>query len=51
VDVRDVAQVFELSLNADLVGHESFYIAADNSFMKQPTNELMGRFYPDSYDS
>jgi nucleoside-diphosphate-sugar epimerase len=48
VDVRDVAQAFELALNAQLPGHESFYIAADNSFMKQPTNELMRRFYPDT---
>jgi nucleoside-diphosphate-sugar epimerase len=48
VDVRDVAQAFELALNAELAGHESFYIAADNSFMKQPTSELMRRFYPDT---
>jgi len=48
VDVRDVAQAFELALNAELVGHESFYIAADNSFMKGPTSELMRRFYPNT---
>jgi nucleoside-diphosphate-sugar epimerase len=46
VDVRDVAQAFELAINAELPGHEAFYIAADNSFMKRPTSELLRRFYP-----
>jgi nucleoside-diphosphate-sugar epimerase len=48
VDVRDVAQAFELALKAELPGHESFYIAANNSFMKQPTAELIQRFYPET---
>jgi nucleoside-diphosphate-sugar epimerase len=48
VDVRDVSQAFELALNADLPGHEAFYIAADNSFMKQSTEELMRRFYSET---
>jgi nucleoside-diphosphate-sugar epimerase len=48
VDVRDVAQAFELALNTELSGHESFYIAAANSFMKRPTSELLRRFYPDT---
>jgi UDP-glucose 4-epimerase len=46
VDVRDVAQAFELALNVELAGHESFYIAADNSFMKRPTGDLLRHFYP-----
>ena len=48
VDVRDVAQAFELALNVELPGHESFYIAANNSFMKQPSEELMRRCYPET---
>jgi len=46
VDVRDVAQAFEHALTVNLPGHEAFFVAANNSFMKIPTHELMRRFYP-----
>lgn len=48
VDSRDAAQAFRLGLEADLTGHHPFVIAARDSFMKEPTRDLMARFYPDA---
>jgi nucleoside-diphosphate-sugar epimerase len=48
VDVRDVARAFERALEVNLPGHESFFIAADNSFMKIPTSQLIRQYYPDT---
>lgn len=48
IDGRDVARVCQSALEADLSGHEAFFIAAPNTFMKTPTVELVGQFYPDT---
>ncbi|MEM6282073.1 MAG: NAD(P)-dependent oxidoreductase [Chloroflexota bacterium] len=46
VDSRDVAQATQLALEADIEGHEPFFISAANSFMNQPTAPLIEEFYP-----
>lgn len=48
VDARDAAQACRLALEADLSGHEAFFITAPNTFMKTPTAELVRRFYPET---
>lgn len=48
IDARDAAQACRLALNADLKGHEPFFIAAPNTFMQTPTAELVRRYYPKS---
>jgi nucleoside-diphosphate-sugar epimerase len=46
IDGRDVAEACRLSLQVDLGGHHAFFIAAPNTFMKTPTDELVKQFYP-----
>ncbi len=48
IDARDAAQAFRLSLEANIAGHEPFFVAAPNTFMKTPTVDLVRRFYPDT---
>lgn len=48
IDGRDVAQVCQLALETDFSGHQAFFVAAPNTFMKTPTLELVHRFYPDT---
>ena len=48
VDVRDVAQACRRAMEAEVTGFEAFIVAAPDSFMKAPTEELMGRFYPEA---
>jgi nucleoside-diphosphate-sugar epimerase len=48
VDARDVGQASRLALEADLTGHEPFFIAAPNTFMKTPSADLARQFYPES---
>lgn len=48
VDSRDAAQACRLALSADLKGHEAFFIAAPNTFMKTPTADLVRKFYPET---
>ncbi len=48
IDGRDVAQACQLALEVDLSGHQPFFIAAPNTFMKTPTVALMRQFYPDA---
>ena len=46
VDVRDVAQSCRLALAAPLEGAEVFAIAAADSVMNRPSDELMGEVFP-----
>lgn len=48
VDARDAAQACRRALEVDLTGHEAFFIAAPDTFMKTPTAELVRRFYPEA---
>lgn len=48
VDARDVAQACRLSLTANLTGHQAFFIAAPDTFMQTPSQELARAFYPHS---
>lgn len=46
VDARDVAETVRLSLEAELSGHQPFYIAAPDTFMETPSRDLARAFYP-----
>ncbi len=46
VDPRDVAQACRLSLNLKGIDHETFFITGDNTFSKEPSLELIKRYYP-----
>jgi nucleoside-diphosphate-sugar epimerase len=48
IDARDAAQAFRLALQADIRGHEPFFVAAPNTFIKVPTLDLIRRCYPDT---
>jgi len=48
IDARDAAQAFRLSLEANVAGHEPFFVAAPNTFMKTPTVDLVRQCYPDT---
>jgi len=48
VDTRDVAQAVHKALQADIIGHEAFFISAANSFMTEPTVSLVEQFYPNA---
>jgi nucleoside-diphosphate-sugar epimerase len=50
VDVRDAAMACRLALEAKLSGHHVFNVAAPASNMREPTPELIRRFYPDLKD-
>lgn len=46
IDTRDVAQACQLALEADISGHEAFYISAGNTFMKIDSALLARQYYP-----
>lgn len=46
IDTRDVAGACRLALEADISGHEPFYISAANSFMKTDSESLAQQYYP-----
>lgn len=46
VDARDVAEACRLALEYPQPGFEAFYIAAPDTLMRQPTLELVERYYP-----
>lgn len=46
IDTRDVARACRLALEADISGHEAFYISARNTFMKTDSASLAQRYYP-----
>ena len=46
VDTRDVARACRLALEADISGHEAFYISARNTFMKTDSASLAQAYYP-----
>jgi len=48
IDTRDVAGACRLALEADISGHEAFYISAPNSFMKTDSLQLAQTYYPDA---
>ena len=48
IDTRDVARACRLGLEADIRGHEAFYISARNTFMKTDTLSLAQTFYPET---
>jgi nucleoside-diphosphate-sugar epimerase len=48
IDARDAAQSCRLALHADIHGHEPFFVAAPDTFMKTPTVDLVHRCYPDA---
>lgn len=48
IDARDAAQAFGLALEANISGHEPFFIAAPNTFMKTLTADLVRQCYPDT---
>ena len=47
VDARDVAQCTRLALEKDVPGAEAFLVAAADTCMTQPNDELLAEFYPD----
>ena len=48
IDTRDVATACRLALEADISGHEAFYISAPNSFMKTDSLQLAQAYYPEA---
>ena len=46
VDTRDVARACRLALEADISGHEAFYISARNTFMQADSLSLARAYYP-----
>jgi len=50
VDVRDVAQAVEKSLEAPGIRHETLLISADRTFQKRPSLELAEQFLPEGIE-
>jgi nucleoside-diphosphate-sugar epimerase len=50
IDARDAAAAFRLSLEAEFIGHRIFNVAAPTSNMREPTPELIRRFFPSLRD-
>ncbi len=50
IDARDAARACRLALEANLAGHQSFNIAAQNSLVDIPTAELVSRYLPQVRD-
>lgn len=48
IDARDVAQACRLALEADIAGHDAFFISAPNTFAETPTETLVCRHYPET---
>ena len=47
IDTRDVGRACMLSIDADITGHEVFFVGAKNTFMKEDTAKLVKEFYPE----
>lgn len=47
IDARDAAEAFVAALDAPLTGHVVAYVAAADTFMEEPTEELVREAYPD----
>ncbi|MBA2689734.1 MAG: hypothetical protein H0U63_02905 [Burkholderiales bacterium] len=50
VDVRDAAAACRLAIEATFSGHRIFNVAAPTSNMREPTQELIRRFFPELND-
>ncbi len=50
VDARDVARAFRLALEYPQAGFEAFYIAAADTLMREPTLDLIRRYFPGSIE-
>ncbi|MBA2390342.1 MAG: NAD(P)-dependent oxidoreductase [Geodermatophilaceae bacterium] len=48
VDARDAARACRLALEADVKGHERFFIAAPDTFMPIRSEDLVREFYPEA---
>lgn len=48
VDARDVAQACRRALKAQVEGHLACFVTAPDTFMPQPTVDLLEAFYPES---
>lgn len=48
VDIRDVAQICRLGIEAEGLGAESFYVAAADTLRNEPSRELVKRHFPDA---
>ena len=48
IDTRDVAQACRLALEADIRGHEAFYVSARNTFMQTDSRTLAQAHYPEA---
>lgn len=46
VDGRDAARAFVLSVQANILGHNRFFISANDSYSERPTFDLIEKFYP-----
>ena len=46
IDSRDVGAAVRLALTADMRGHEALFVAAADSFMPNPSPDLVREFYP-----
>jgi nucleoside-diphosphate-sugar epimerase len=46
VDARDAALACRLALEAPFTGHEAMIVAAPKSSMKDPTDDLMAKYFP-----
>ncbi|PQA96988.1 epimerase [Chryseobacterium shigense] len=47
IDNRDVAQSIELAIQYDIRGKDEFFITADKTVMRTPTQELVDKYYPE----
>ena len=48
IDTRDVARACRHALEADISGHEAFYLSAKDTFAKADTAPLAQAFYPEA---
>lgn len=46
VDARDVARACRLAVEQQTTGFDAFFVAAPDTLMREPTLELVERFYP-----
>jgi nucleoside-diphosphate-sugar epimerase len=46
IDARDAARACRFALEADFRGHEVMIVAASRSSMKNPTDQLMEKYFP-----
>lgn len=46
IDTRDVAQACQLALEAEISGHEAFFVSAENTFMRLDSASLAKAHYP-----